>query len=348
MNMNVDVMQADWLIYGVGLAILVIVAQAVVLMRRTRATAAVAARSAVGSQTAAAPANSFIRLFFRRYGARIFGLSVVTALYLGWLNRDFSYLKAESGLGYALGIVGGVMMLLLLLYPARKKWRSLKWLGQIKHWFRIHMLFGILGPVAIVFHANFQLGSLNSNVALYCMLLVAGSGLVGRYFYRKVHNGLYGKKTSLEELKAQSVANKGQLAHELRFSAQMKRRLQVFENAALRKDRNLFRSFLHMLFFRVQLLWGHFVLYGQVKEEVRMEGERKVDTVLVHHWSHADFRRHVKDARRYLKTYMATLRRISELHFFERMLSWWHVLHFPLFLAMIVSAIVHTIAVHMY
>ena len=38
----------------------------------------------------------------------------------GLLRREDSFLTAETGLGYMLGIVGGTMMLLLLLYPLRK------------------------------------------------------------------------------------------------------------------------------------------------------------------------------------------------------------------------------------
>ena len=36
-----------------------------------------------------------------------------------WSVRDYRYLEAESGIGYALGIVGASMMLILLLHPLR-------------------------------------------------------------------------------------------------------------------------------------------------------------------------------------------------------------------------------------
>ena len=103
-----------------------------------------------------------------------------------------------------------------------------------------------------------------------------------------------------------------------------------------------------MLIFRIKLLWLHFSLLKLVKEGVVHEGQRKVDTVLAHQWSDAELRHHTKDAQRYLKTYLATLRRIDELHLFERMFSLWHVLHYPFFLMLTVAAIVHIIAVHVY
>ena len=93
------------------------------------------------------------------------------------------------------------MMLLLLLYSARKHVRWLKFLGPTVAWFRYHMILGVLGPLCILYHSNFGLGATNSNVALFSMLTVAGSGLIGRYIYARIHHGLYGSKLSLGELK---------------------------------------------------------------------------------------------------------------------------------------------------
>jgi hypothetical protein len=64
--------------------------------------------------------------------------------------------------------------------------RSLRTFGSVVFWFRLHMTLGLIGPTLILFHANFRLGSLNSNVAMFAMLLVAASGIVGRYLYRKI------------------------------------------------------------------------------------------------------------------------------------------------------------------
>ena len=64
----------------------------------------------------------------------------------------------------------------------------------------MHMLFGVLGPVFILFHANFNHGSINSTVALYSMLLVAGSGLIGRYVYAQIHRGVYGEAIRYKDL----------------------------------------------------------------------------------------------------------------------------------------------------
>jgi len=129
-----------------------------------------------------------------------FSLAVALAVSWGWLERNEYWYTADHGAGYAFGIIGLSLMLLLLLYPLRKHWKPMSRLLPVRHWFRMHMIFGVLGPLFIVFHANFRLGSFNSTVALFSMLLVAASGLVGRYVYAKIHKGLYGETIRYKDL----------------------------------------------------------------------------------------------------------------------------------------------------
>ena len=57
---------------------------------------------------------------------------VAGALYFGWVIRDEGYITAEAGLGYALGIIGGSLMLLLLLYPLRKRLRHWQYANRCR------------------------------------------------------------------------------------------------------------------------------------------------------------------------------------------------------------------------
>ena len=82
------------------------------------------------------------------------------------LTRRYELVDPEYGAGYWLGIVGAALMAILLLYPLRKRLRVLHGLGSTRHWFRMHMIFGVLGPILILYHSNFTSGSLNSNVAM--------------------------------------------------------------------------------------------------------------------------------------------------------------------------------------
>ena len=55
------------------------------------------------------------------------------------------YLSPKSGLGYAIGIVGGSLILAQLLYAVRKRVPALRFLGSVPGWFQTHMVMGIIG-----------------------------------------------------------------------------------------------------------------------------------------------------------------------------------------------------------
>ena len=260
---------------------------------------------------------------------------------LGFLIRQYDLISPKDGVGYWLGITGGVLMLTLLLYPLRKRIRILHALGPTRFWFRLHMVFGLIGPLLILYHSNFRLGSINSQVALYCMLLVAGSGIIGRHFYARIHRGLYGKKTSLNELQidlGESVEKSHGLANLMprlverldHMSAQM----QGCEiTRTLGVGRSLRWTFTHRIV-RLSLLWT-------ARSELRAAA-KKSEIIA------GDYKRLSRTASRYIRDYTIQVGRVAQFSFYERLFALWHVLHLPIFLMMIISALMHVLAVHMY
>jgi hypothetical protein len=260
---------------------------------------------------------------------------------LGWLLRDYNLYTPEEGVGYWFGIVGGTLMVLLLLYPLRKRIRLLHSLGPTKHWFRMHMIFGLLGPLLILYHCNFQLGSFNSKVALYCMLLVAGSGIIGRHFYARIHRGLYGRKTSLRELqqelavsldKSHGLANlMPELVAELDELATNLQGCKVTQSLGVRRS---FRwTFTHS-FMRLRLLL-------LARRELRAAAA--TSEVIAR-----DYKRIYRTASRYIRDFTNLTGRVAQFSFYERLFALWHVFHLPIFFMMVLSALVHVLAVHMY
>lgn len=67
-------------------------------------------------------------------------------LILGSQMPIASYLSPKNGLGYGLGIVGGVMLLLQSLYAVRKRMPSLAFLGSVPAWFQWHVLLASSHP----------------------------------------------------------------------------------------------------------------------------------------------------------------------------------------------------------
>ncbi|MBK9655894.1 MAG: hypothetical protein IPO66_10680 [Rhodanobacteraceae bacterium] len=89
--------------------------------------------------------------------------------------------SVDSDFAYWLGVVGGSAMLTLLLYPLRKRLDRYLSFGRLRYWFSGHMVLGIAGPVLILLHCKLSLGSLNAKVAFWSMVVVAASGIVGRF-----------------------------------------------------------------------------------------------------------------------------------------------------------------------
>jgi len=268
------------------------------------------------------------------------GYAVVTAVIVAaWSLRDENLIRAEVGLGYWLGIAGGSLMLLLLIYPLRKRLKALAWMGSVRFWFRTHMIFGILGPLLVLLHSNFTLGSLNGRVALFCTLIVAGSGIFGRYLYAKIHYGMYGHKATLESLQADMAADSN--AGGLPVVALISQRLQPHEQAVLSRSRGILASVIGMMTAPLTVAHLRFRLKRDLKRLVdeRLNGA----PALRNHRQ-----RLLASATGYLDRRLETYRKFAQLRGCERLFSLWHVVHFPLFLVMVAAAIVHVVAVHAY
>lgn len=262
----------------------------------------------------------------------LFGGLVVGALLWGWSQRDEYRWSAESGIGYAFGIIGGSLMLLLLLYPVRKHWKAMRRLLPIRHWFRMHMLFGVVGPVLVLFHANFQLGSLNSRVALFSMLLVAGSGLVGRYVYRQIHRGLYGERIRFDELHTDYARSKARFVGNSLVDAAMASRLESIEQ---------------------KLDSPHPTLWNSLRTARQIRGldrrvRRRLHAALEKGTVAADQAAELRQAFAHWSVGLGSLSRMARNALFACMFSLWHVLHLPIFVMMLIAALAHVVVVHQY
>ncbi len=277
----------------------------------------------------------------RRLATLVFYLLIALVAFRGWYLRGDGALHAESGAGYWLGIVGTLLMLLLILYPLRKNWRPMRQLGAIRHWFKVHMVLGVVGPLLILFHTNFALGSLNSRVALISTLLVAGSGLVGMYFYTQIHYGLYGRQVELQELQVTIEANHNVLGHALAYAPNLKDRLFAFETAALRPTGNLLHSIWRLLTLGVRAQWTHLHLIIGLRRALKLLAQRK-------QWDAERSRMEHIALRRLVAVHLLSVRRVAFYSFYERLFALWHFFHMPLFLLMTVAVLVHVVAVHMF
>lgn len=104
---------------------------------------------------------------------------VLAALGWGWLHRADPALDPHAWPGYLLGLAGGLMMLAVVGFSLRKRARAGR--VPISRWYNAHILLGLFGAAAVVIHARFAWGSINSSFALAASLLIVASGVAARY-----------------------------------------------------------------------------------------------------------------------------------------------------------------------
>lgn len=273
-----------------------------------------------------------------------FLLAVSLLLAVGYAASLQKLYKPGDEIGYNLGLAGGLMMLALLLYPLRKRAGFMKGLSILPKWFKWHMVLGILGPSLILFHAAFRIGSVNAGVALVCMLLVAGSGVFGRFFYTKIHHGLYGRQASLKEMQA-AMAPSGEVKSLFGFAPEIQQSLERFQSAhaAGVPESGRFGVWNFML-----AGWNARRLSGSLARDLRLAMYAKAREGK---WNEPQMKRLdglYNEYARLIQSYLVATRDVAQFHTYERFFSLWHVFHIPLVYMMVFSAIWHVIAVHMY
>jgi hypothetical protein len=271
----------------------------------------------------------------------LFSSVVIAVLWVGWANREDNGLTPESGVGYWLGIAGGGLMLLLLLYPLRKRIKSLRSLGTVGFWFRAHMILGIVGPVLVLWHANFRLGSINSNVALLAMLVVAVSGVVGRYLYSKIHLGLYGRKAGVKEILADADALKVAIGVDLPVADRLVERLSAFAQLGTVAPKSVLTGFLLVPAVSVRASVVRMRLIADARRAITAEGKRLG-------WSRKIRRRRLAGVAELVTLHIAAVKKAAVFAFYERLFRLWHVFHLPLFFLLVIAATIHIFAAHFF
>jgi hypothetical protein len=257
------------------------------------------------------------------------------SIWIAYKVATGNYYTPRSNFGFYLGVTGSVMMLAMLAYPLRKHVRFMHRWGALKHWFRIHMIMGIVGPTLILFHSTFHLRSLNATIALVSMLGVVISGIIGRFVYTKIHHGLYGRRATLGEIQEKVSSDSHDAKSRLHFAPRVEQWLKSFERDSTQLD----RSFTSHLFSPLTLGIRRHLLAFRCARELRrlLKTER-----------HPDFRGGALEAIQLASSYLRESERVAQFSTYERLFSWWHVLHIPLIYILAACTIFHILAAYMY
>ena len=272
--------------------------------------------------------------------SRLFAvLAYVAAAYvifMGWINRDGVFFGDVAAPHYILGVFGGALMLSLLYYPLWKVVGGGRWRSALKWWFRAHIVFGVLAPASILYHASFQLSSVESQLSVVLMVAVAVSGLIGRLIYSKTHSGVSGDKATIESLGRDKAYAKYKLATICGFAPRFRNSLQAYEIAALSPARSFFDGLCRLASFGIWTAWNESAYRRQLNDVMEYEAHRM-------RWGDVQLRAVRTDAHRYLDLYLTSVRKMGGLTFYDGLFSVWHALHLPLLMMMVAAGVLHVL-----
>ena len=267
------------------------------------------------------------------------GLIALTAA--AWWFSQLDLFRAGDDTGYWIGVAGGTMMLLLFGYPLRKHFRFAQSWGRMKWWFWLHMTLGIGGPWLILVHSTFRVGSLNAAVALYSMVIVALSGVIGRFIYRHVNKGLRGEEIGLQDLQRFAGMHKDDARSRLSFAPEVEQLLKDFEQAQLGAKAGWPTWFRHALWLPVQSWRVYRDCDVALRAPLRLLAQRN-------DWDEQQVATHHRRALKLVRSYLGAVVGVAQYTAYERIFALWHVAHIPFVYLLIFSAIVHIVAVHAY
>jgi hypothetical protein len=231
--------------------------------------------------------------------------------------------KPSGFIGHGVGIVGSALMLIMLLYSARKRLRIMQKLGDIRYWLNYHIWMGLAGPVLVIFHTTFKFGGIVA-VSFWSMVGVALSGILGRYLYMQIPRSIGGQELSVRELEELNRFLQKELQEKYRVDETT---LELIQEAAGEEHVAGTGGVKAMWKLMIEDLTLTFKL-REIRRSLRQAGITGA---------------HLTEAMRIAKRKVKLRRRIAFLATAESLLHHWHIIHRPFAVVMIIIMFVHVI-----
>jgi hypothetical protein len=255
------------------------------------------------------------------------------------LSPKHAYLKPSGTIGLRLGMFGVLLFLFIYLYPLRKKWAWLGRQGNSRRWLDFHVLLGLIAPVAVTFHSSFKFSGI-AGVAYWIMLVVALSGVVGRYIYSQIPRSLNFAELSLQEAQEQSLRTATQLKNTGILSARDIDGLLRLPGIREIQSISLIGVLGRMLLFDI----GFPLRVWRLRQKMLWSQRRWWSLVGLGRGENVVLERAISMARE--QTLLT--KKILFLSKSQRMLHLWHIIHRPFSYSFAVLASIHVIVVLMF
>lgn len=260
---------------------------------------------------------------------------VFATLYIGLVGYDYygtpleerfyhtghDYFKPSGFFGHGLGIVGTFLIAFGVgIYIARKRVKFMARLGRLKYWLEFHIFLCTLGPIMVLYHTAFKFGGIVS-IAFWSMVAVVLSGVIGRFIYIQIPRSIEGRMLHLHEIQAMRKDLGGILSDSFRLDPGNFQTLLAYVQQPAVSSNNILSSIATKFVADRQIIQG-------LRRDLRQQGLSGSD---------------LRPLLRLVRQELVLSNRISRLREMQRLFRYWHVVHLPFALIMLVIVVVHII-----
>ncbi len=189
-------------------------------------------------------------------------------------------LRPGAGWGLMSGVAATLTIVANLLYLPR---RSLKgsWIpGSLKAWMTSHLVTGTLALLLVAVHAGLRPRDTAGGYAFLMLMVLAATGVIGRYFYALVPRAANGREAMLEELQGEVAAQSAEWdRHGRGFGEHARKEIQQLVESAAWKG-GFFGSLIGMLRQKSRLRTTLSALTARGRREGLAEGQIRAITAL--------------------------------------------------------------------
>jgi hypothetical protein len=240
------------------------------------------------------------------------------------------WLKPSGRIGQSAGFLAFGLFLFLWLYPLRKRLRVLAGTGSLGKWLDAHIAAGILVPLVGAVHAAWRFTGL-IGMGYGAMLVVALSGIVGRYLYVHIPRSRDGLELSRAAVADERRALVGRLVESTGIPAE--RIGELLRPVPLPESGQGTLAILgRMVRDDLQRRRAIRRLLAEWRREARGSGE-------------TPDRRSLRETTRLARREMALSQQIRLLEGTSRVFRHWHVAHQPFAITAFVAVVVHVVVV---
>jgi hypothetical protein len=198
------------------------------------------------------------------------------------------------------------MILGVSIYMLRKRLKVFSRWGLLKHWLEFHIFLCLLGPILVSFHTTFKVGGIVA-VSFWSMVLVALSGVAGRFIYVRIPRTIEGREMSLGEIR------------------DMKEDINTLLSSAFGLEGESLEAILRVTGKQSHRRSGMGTVRKVLKEQGVSRSVRAKILKLVRHE-------------------ISLNHRIERLKLMQKLFKYWHVAHLPFALIMLVIMVIHVAA----